>query len=169
MQGKLGWYPITVSSKKQSTIALSSGELAAALAGACDGLATTVELVIEMWMQCRGNEWSLSCDSSAVLSLIKRKGPSRKTTHIELKAFFLQRWSTRPEVRLVQVETSEMPADCLTKVRPKKIRSISRDSDWRSHPVLNRLELGRKIERRRAQKFQSEFRQFFRFSVVPCC
>ena len=57
-QGKLGWYPITVSSKKQSTIALSSGEteLAAALAGACDGLATTVELVIEMWMQCRGNE-----------------------------------------------------------------------------------------------------------------
>ena len=56
VQRKLGWYPITVSSKKQSTIALSSGELAAALAGACDGLATTVELVIEMWMQCRGNE-----------------------------------------------------------------------------------------------------------------
>ena len=33
VQGKLGWYPITASSKKQSTIALSSGqvELVAAL------------------------------------------------------------------------------------------------------------------------------------------
>ena len=54
----------------------------------------------------------LCCDSSAALGLIKRKGSTR---HIELKAFFLQQWSARPEVRLVQVVTSEMLADYLTK------------------------------------------------------
>ena len=37
VKGRFGWYPITASSKKQPTIALSSGEaeLVAALSGAC--------------------------------------------------------------------------------------------------------------------------------------
>ena len=56
----------------------------------------------------------LCCDSVA-LGMIKRKGPTRKTRHIELKVFFLQQWSARPEVRLVRVRTSEMLADFLTK------------------------------------------------------
>ena len=59
----------------------------------------------------------LCCDSSAALGMLKRKGSTRKTRHIELKVFFLQQWSARPEVRLVQVETSEMLADCLTKIQ----------------------------------------------------
>ena len=61
--------------------------------------------------------WTLCCDSSAALGMIKRKGSTRKTRHIELKAFFLEQWNARPEVRLVQVETSEMLADCLTKIQ----------------------------------------------------
>ena len=59
LRGKLGWHPITASSRKQSTIALSSGdaELVAALSGACGReLATTVEMDIEVWMQCRGDK-----------------------------------------------------------------------------------------------------------------
>ena len=59
----------------------------------------------------------LCCDSSAALGIIKRKGSTRETRHIELKAFFLQQWSGRPEVRLVQVGTSEMLADCSTKIQ----------------------------------------------------
>ena len=55
--------------------------------------------------------------SSAALGTIKRKGSTRKKRHIGLKAFFLQQWSARPEVRLVQVETNEMLVDCLTKVQ----------------------------------------------------
>ena len=58
----------------------------------------------------------LCCDSSAALGMIKRKGSTRKTRHIELKAFFRQQWCARPEVRLVQVGTSEVLADCLTKI-----------------------------------------------------
>ena len=40
VRGNLGWYPITASSMKQSTIAFSSheAELVAALAGACEGM-----------------------------------------------------------------------------------------------------------------------------------
>ena len=53
----------------------------------------------------------LCCDSSAALGMIKRKGTTRRTRHIELKAFFLQQWSARPEVRLVLVGTSKMLAD----------------------------------------------------------
>ena len=48
LRGKLGWYPIIASSRRQSTIALSSGEaeLVAALSGACEGMGLpTVELV----------------------------------------------------------------------------------------------------------------------------
>ena len=39
----------------------------------------------------------LCCDSSAALGMIKRKGSTRKTRHIELKAFFLQQRATRSE------------------------------------------------------------------------
>ena len=56
-------------------------------------------------------------DSSAALGMIKRKGSTRKTRHIELKAIFFQQWSARPEERLVQVETTEMLNDCLAKIQ----------------------------------------------------
>ena len=105
--------------QKQSTIALSSGEaeLVAALSGACEGmgLRQQAELVAKVWKQCRGDVLTSQkiqcCDSSAGVSMVKRKGSTRKTRHIELKAFFLQQLCARPEVRLVQVRTDEIFAD----------------------------------------------------------
>ena len=125
LRGKLGWYPIIASSRKQSTIALSSGEaeLVAALSGACEGMGLRQQW---NWLRqfgntddepAEGSQQILCCDSSAALGMMRRKGSTRKTRHIELKAFFLQQWSARPEVRLVQVGTSEMLADCLTKIQ----------------------------------------------------
>ena len=61
----------------------------------------------------------LCCDCSAALGMIQRKGSTRKTRHIELKAFSLQQWNARPEVRLTKVGTSEMFGDCLTKTPSK--------------------------------------------------
>ena len=45
-EGRLGWYPITAPGKKQSTLALSSGEveLVAALSGACEGMGVRWQL-----------------------------------------------------------------------------------------------------------------------------
>ena len=68
-------------------------------------------------MQTDAAQQILCCDSSAALGMIRREGWTHKTRHIELNAFFLQQWSARPEVRLVQVGTSEMLADCLTKIQ----------------------------------------------------
>ena len=47
--------------------------------------------------------------------MIKRKESTRRTRHIEPKAFFFHQWSARPEVRLAQVKSDEMLADGLTK------------------------------------------------------
>ena len=153
LRGKLGWYQIIASSRKQSTIALSSGdaELVAALSGACDGIGLRQQW---NWLRQFGNtddeetgrsQQILCCDSSAALGMIRRKGLIRETGHMELKAFLLQQWSARPEVRLVQVGTSEMLADCLTKIQstPNSIHN-SRSSDWKSNPVLNLFKLRRK-------------------------
>ena len=149
LHGKLAWYPIVAPSRKQSTLALSSGEaeLVAALSGACQGMG------LRHWLRQFGNtddeeteasQQILCCDSSAALGMIRRKGSTRRTRHIELKAFFLQQWSARPEVTLVQVGTSEMLADCLTKIQSTPNRYMSRISDWKSNAVLNLFKLGRK-------------------------
>ena len=103
----------------------SSGEaeLVAALSGACEGMGLRPQW---NWLrqfggddevQTDASQQVLCCDSSAALGMIRRKGSTRKTRHIELRASFLQQWSARPEVRLVQVGASEMLADCLTKIQ----------------------------------------------------
>ena len=125
LRGKHGCYPIIASSRKQSTIALSSGEaeLVAALSATCEGMGLRQQWKCVRQFGCEDEEKTeasqqiLCSDSSAALAMIKRKGSTRKTRHIELNAFFLQQWSARPEVRLVQVRTSEMFAYCVTKIQ----------------------------------------------------
>ena len=58
----------------------------------------------------------LSCDSTAAISMVQRKGSIRTTRHIELKAFFTQQWSARPEARKVRVGTNEQSADVLQNI-----------------------------------------------------
>ena len=113
------------SSRKESTIALSSGEaeLVAALSGTCESTGLRQQWIWPLKFGCSDEETTeasqqiLCCDSFAALGLIMRKGWTRKTRHIDLKEFFSQQWSARPEVRLVQVGTSEMLADCLTTIQ----------------------------------------------------
>ena len=123
LRGKVGWFLNMATSRKQSTIVLSSGEaeLVAALSGPCEGMSLRQQRNWLLKFGCNAEEMNdttqqiLCCDSSAALGMMRRKGSTRKTRHIELKAFFLQQWSARPGVRLVQVVTREMLADCLTK------------------------------------------------------
>ena len=134
LRGKLGWYPIT------ATIALSSGEaeVVAALSGACEGMSLRPQWNWLLKFGCNTKDTNettqqiLCCDSCAALGMIKRKGSTRKTRHMELKAFFLQQWSARPRVSFVQGRTSELLAVCFTKIH------------WTSNTVLNRFELGGK-------------------------
>ena len=113
---KLGWYPITASSKKRSTIALSRGEaeMVAALPGACEamGLRQQWNWLLKFGRDAEETNATTQqipcCDSSVALGVIQCKGSSRKSKQIELKTFFPQRDPS--EVRLVKVETSEMHA-----------------------------------------------------------
>ena len=74
LHGKLGWYPIIASSRKQSTIALSSGEaeLVAALSGACEGMQTDASRQI------------LCFDSSAALGMIRRQNETHRAESVLL-------------------------------------------------------------------------------------
>ena len=113
-------------------------------ARACDN-SGLVYLSLDVMPRRRTQQRNRSC----VAIPLRRVGLSararlQKTRHIGLKAFFLQQCSARPEVRLVQGWTIEMHADCLPTIFRHRIRFTSRDSDWRSIPVLNRFELGRK-------------------------
>ena len=105
VKGRLGWYPITASSKKQSTIAFSSGEaaLVAALSGAYEGMCVRQQ---RNWLGKSGNNAEETCstsqqiqccDSSAAVSIIKRMGSTRKTRHIELEAFCFQQLCAQPD------------------------------------------------------------------------
>ena len=78
----------------------------------------------------------MCCDSSAALGMIKRQGSTRKTRHIELKTFFLQQWSGRPDVGLVQVEMGKILADCSTKIQstPNSVHLSRPGLDIKSSP-----------------------------------
>ena len=91
MRGKLGWYPITASSKKRSTIALSSGEaeIVAALPGACEamGLRQQWNWLLKFGRDAEETNATTQqipcCASSAALGVIQCKGSSRKSKQIE--------------------------------------------------------------------------------------
>ena len=92
---------VWVNSKKENMVCLSSGEseLMALVGGACEGIATR-----DPWSnlcKCSLGTIVLYTDNSAALGLVKRKGASRRTRHVDSKVYFVQAWAV---------------ADCLTKI-----------------------------------------------------
>jgi hypothetical protein len=52
-------------------------------------------------------------DSSAGISILKRKESSRRTKHVELKVFFLQAYRSLDYVKTIKVKTEGMFSDSL--------------------------------------------------------
>ena len=107
------------SSKKQNMVCLSSGvsELMALAGGVCEGIATR-----DQWSKVCNDQWSKMCncvpgttvlctDSSAALGLLKRKGASRRTRHVDTKVYFMQAWAMDPGLRVLKVPNAS--ANCL--------------------------------------------------------
>ena len=117
------WYPVCASSKKQNMVSGES-ELMALVGGACEGIATR-----DQWSKlckCSLGMNVLCTDSSAALGFVKRKGASRRTRHVDTKAFFMQAWAMEPGQRILKVHgDSQQVADCLT-----KITTPSPQSSW---------------------------------------
>ena len=109
------WYPLCASSKKQNMVCFSSSEpeLMARVGGACEGIATR-----DQWSKmcnCSPGTIVLCTDSSAALGLVKRKGPSRRTRHVDTKIYFVQAWAMEPGQRILKAHgDSQQVADCRT-------------------------------------------------------
>ena len=58
----------------------------------------------------------IGSDSKAGISILKRKGSSRRTKRIELKVFFLQAYCQLKHVKIMKYGTEDMLSDSLTKV-----------------------------------------------------
>ena len=114
---EITWYPVYASSKKQNMVCLSSGEseLMALVGGACEGIATRDQWSI--LCKCSLGTILLCTDSSAALGLVKRKGASRRTRHVDTKVYFMQAWTMEPGQRILKVHGKSQPvAGCLTKI-----------------------------------------------------
>ena len=55
-------------------------------------------------------------DSSAAISILKRKGSSRRTKHVELQVFLLQAYCRLDYVKIMKVKSEDMFSDSLTKI-----------------------------------------------------
>ena len=123
------WYPVYASSKKQNMVCLSSGEseLMALIGGACEGIATR-----DQWSKlcnCSPGTSVLRTDSPAALGLVKRKGASRRTRHVDTKVYFMQAWAMELGHRILKAHgDSQQVADCLTKIMTPE--AVSSQSSW---------------------------------------
>ena len=108
VRGKLGWYPISATSRKQTTVALSSGEaeMVAALSGACEGLGINE---LWQWLVDFKSDFELSTGGVVKISPFEAHTGSKAPGNV---AAFLE----RALVQVVKVGTSDMVADALTKV-----------------------------------------------------
>jgi hypothetical protein len=116
------WYLVQSLSRKQTTVALSTAEaeLIAMLAGVCEMRGISQ---LWRWMLADGiiedmkqTDEIVGSDSSAGISILKRKESSRRTKHVELKVFFLQAYCRLDYVKIMKVKTEDMLSDSLTKV-----------------------------------------------------
>ena len=58
----------------------------------------------------------IGSDSKAGISILRRRGSTRRTKHIERKVFFLQSYCQRSHVKIMKIPTEDMFSDSLTKV-----------------------------------------------------
>ena len=155
---------------EKSTIALSNGEaeLVAALSGACERMSLRQQWNWLLKFGCNAEETNestqqiLSCDSSAALGMIKRKGSTRKTKTYRVESVLLttMQRSTRCETCFCGDERNAFGLFNRDTVDTKFGTSLEA-----SNSVLNRVELGRNDRSgRRVRKFHSYFRLF-----CGCC
>jgi hypothetical protein len=111
------WYFIQSVSKKETTVAVSraESELIAMLAGVCE---TRGIKQLWKWMlakriidDLKDAEDIIGSDSSAGISILKSRGLSRRTKHVELKVFFLQAFHQLDYVKIRKCKSEDILSD----------------------------------------------------------
>ena len=87
----------------------------ALVGGACEGIETR-----DQWSKmcyCTLGTIVLCTYISAALGFVKRKGASRRTSHVDTQVYFMQAFAMEPGQRILKVHgDSQQVADCLTKI-----------------------------------------------------
>ncbi|KAJ8773038.1 hypothetical protein K2173_028215 [Erythroxylum novogranatense] len=115
----LGENPITWSSQKQKTVALSSceAEYVAATAGVCQGI--WIRRLIEELKGRKPVDVMFKVDNKSAIALAKNPVHHHKSKHIDIKARFIRDCVQKGEIELEYVCTKEQLADLFTKPLPR--------------------------------------------------
>ncbi len=101
-------------SRKQTTVALSTAEakLISMLGGVCEMRGVSQlrpwNLAAGVIENMKHYDEIIGSDSQAGISILKRKGSSRRTKRIELKVLFLQAYCQLDHVQIMKYQSEEM-------------------------------------------------------------
>ena len=113
------WFSVSRTARKQATVSLSSGE--AETVAAVEGSAWAIGVWADWaWLnQVTRDSTRLffGLDSSAAVSICRRRGSGRRTRHLEIKDFYLQGLVRQENVTLHKVAGAENWSDLLTKIK----------------------------------------------------
>lgn len=111
----LGTKPISWSSKKQKTIALSSAEAEyiAATDAACEAI--WLRRVLENLQQEPETSTKIFCDNMSAIAMTKNPVFHARSKHIELRHHFIRNLVNDGEIQLIFITTKEQLADPFTK------------------------------------------------------
>ena len=112
----LGTKPISWSSKKQKTVALSSAEAEyiAATDAACESV--WLRRILSDMQQSEEMPTIIYCDNMSAIAMTKNMVFHSRTKHIELRHHFIRKLVQEEEIQLNFVNTNEQLADVFTKV-----------------------------------------------------
>ncbi|KAJ1704767.1 hypothetical protein LUZ63_004546 [Rhynchospora breviuscula] len=111
----LGTSAVSWSSKKQSTVALSTAEaeFTAANLAACQ--AVWLRRILADLGQTQRQPTPIYCDNQSAIAMSKNPVHHGRTKHIDIKIYFIRELVAQGEVELMAVSTEEQTADILTK------------------------------------------------------
>ena len=115
----LGTKPISWSSKKQKTVALSSAEAEyiAATDAACE--AVWLKRLIEDLQQGDNDPTIIHCDNMSAIAMTKNPVFHARSKHIELRHHFIRDLVNNGEITMEFINTDDQPADIMTKAVTK--------------------------------------------------
>lgn len=112
----LGTKPISWSSKKQGTVALSSAEAEYIAANEAIREAVWLRRLLLELQQKVAHPTTVFCDNQSAIAMTKNPVFHARSKHIELRHHFIREMVLKKEITMEFIHTQNQPADVLTKV-----------------------------------------------------
>ena len=117
----LGSNVISWSSRKQKTVALSSAEAEYISATDCACEAIWLRRILKDLQMEQKEPTKIYCDNMSAIAMTKNPFFHARSKHIELRHHFVHELVSKREIHLGFINTSDQPADILTKAVPVEV------------------------------------------------